>query len=282
MQKRGPSLTVLSFDRSLRSNGGFGGAAAGHEPHEHGHSGADKGTPAPAAQPHQQDHQNQHGQDELEVDLEPGGHPQAGALVGFRQILVKAPAPLRDAEQKVDQRTNRQQQVRDDEVLAVQNIARADDVDIRPDIVAKHAGQAQEGQQHAVDEHGLLAADAEGVHADGQNVLKHRQHRGEAGEHHEQEEQRAPEAAAGHVHEQRRQGLKDQRGAFTGRNAEGEAGRENDGARHEGHEGIQNTDPHGLAGQGHGVHSVEIALHQLGAEIDQVADGQIGADIGRK
>ena len=34
-------LTVLSFDRSLRSNGGFGGAVAGHEPHEHGHSGAD-------------------------------------------------------------------------------------------------------------------------------------------------------------------------------------------------------------------------------------------------
>ena len=123
-------------------------------------------------------------------------------------------------------------------------------MEIAPDIVAEHAGQAQEGQQHAVDEHGLLAADAEGVHADGQNVLKHRQHRGEAGEHHEQEEQRAPEAAAGHVHEQRRQGLKDQRGAFTRRNAEGEAGRENDGARHEGHEGIQNTDADSLAGEG--------------------------------
>ena len=41
-------------------------------------------------------------------------------------------------------------------------------------------------------------------------------------------------------------------------------------------------DLHGLAGQGHGVHGVEIALHQLGAEIDQVADGQVGADIGRK
>ena len=104
MQKRGPSLTVLSFDRSLRSNGGFGGAAASHEPHEHGHSGADKGTPAPAAQTHQQDHQNQHGQDELEVDLEPGGHPQAGALVGFRQILVKAPAPLRYAEEQINQK----------------------------------------------------------------------------------------------------------------------------------------------------------------------------------
>ena len=195
-------------------------------------------------------HNDQRRQNELEIGLQPLGEFQALALVGLRHILVEAPAPFADAEQQIHQRADGQQQAAHEEVLAVQHVLAQNGMEIAPDVVAEHAGQAQEGQQHAVDEHGLLAADAEGVHADGQNVLKHRQHRGEAGEHHEQEEQRAPEAAAGHVHEQRRQGLKDQRGTFTGRNTEGEASRENDGARHEGHEGIQNADADSLAGEG--------------------------------
>ena len=82
---------------------------------------------------------------------------------------------------QIHQRADGQQQVTHEEVLAVQHVLAQNRMEIAPDIVTEHAGQAQEGQQHAVDEHGLLAADAEGVHADGQNVLKHRQHRGEAG-----------------------------------------------------------------------------------------------------
>ena len=76
--------------------------------------------------------EDQNGENPLEVDLEFRGELEPLTFIGLGQILVKAPAPLRDAEQKVDQRTNRQQQVRDDEVLAVQNIARADDMDVRP------------------------------------------------------------------------------------------------------------------------------------------------------
>ena len=162
--------------------------------------------------------EDQNGEDPLEVDLELRGELEPLTFIGLGQILVKAPAPLRDAEQKVDQRTNRQQQVRDDEVLAVQNIARADDVDIRPDIVAKHARKTQNEKRYTANERCLFPAPAEGVHADGKNVLKHGKHRREACKDHKQEEQRAPDAAARHIDKDVRKGLENKRRALIGLN----------------------------------------------------------------
>ena len=121
---------------------------------------------------------------------------------------------------------------------------------IAPDVVAEHAGQAQHKQKNAVYDGGFRPAPAEGVHADGNDVFKHRKHRGQACEDHEQEEQRTPETAAGHVDEHVRQGLEYQGRAVVGLDAEGEAGGEDDRACHERDEGVQRADAHGLARQG--------------------------------
>ena len=211
--------------------------------------------------------EDQNGENPLEVDLEFRGELEPLTFIGLGKILVKAPAPLRDAEQKVDQRTNRQQQVRDDEVLAVQNIARADDVDVRPDIVAKHARKTQNEKRYTANERCLFPVPTEGVHADGKNVLKDGKHRRKACKDHKQEEQRAPDAAAGHIDKDVRKGLEDKRRALIGLNAKGEAGGEDDRARHESDERIERADAHGLAGQGVGLCRVASEdLHRCNAK----------------
>ena len=119
----------------------------------------------------------------------------------------------------------------------------------RPDVVAEHTRQAQHKQQHAVDGGGLFPAPAEGVHADGKDVFKNSQHRREAGENHEQEEQRPPEAAARHVCKDVRERPENERRAVVRLHTEGEARRENDRSGHQRHKGVQHTDAHGLARQ---------------------------------
>lgn len=95
----------------------------------------------------------------------------------------------------------------------------------------------------------FFAADAEGIHREGQEILKHGQHRGEAGEGHEQEEQGAPQAAALHIDENAGERLEDEGGAGIRLDTIGEAGREDDDAGHNGHKGIQDADAGGLAGR---------------------------------
>ena len=46
-----------------------------------------------------QNNQNQNGQDELEVGLQPLLHFDADTGIGFLEVVVRAPAPLGDAEQ---------------------------------------------------------------------------------------------------------------------------------------------------------------------------------------
>ena len=140
-------------------------------------------------------------------------------------------------------------------------------MEVAPDVVAEHAGKTQEHQHKAVDEHGLLAAPAEGIHADGEDVFKHRQHRGHAREHHEEEEQRAPEAAARHVDEHLRQRDEKEGRAIVGRYAVGEARGEDDRAGHERNEGVERADADGLTGEGVVIgHVAAEDLHRGNAE----------------
>ena len=215
----------------------------------------------------EQDDDDQDRQHPLEIGLELGRELDARALVGLGEILVKAPAPLRDAEQQIHERADGQQEVAHKEVLAVEHVLAENGVEVAPDVVAEHAGKAQEHQQHAIDENGLLAAPAEGIHADGEDVFKHRQHRRHAGKNHEEEEERAPEAAAGHVDEHLRQRDKEEGGAIVGRYAVGEARGEDDRAGHERNERIERADADGLTGEGVIVgHVAAEDLHRRNAE----------------
>ena len=94
----------------------------------------------------EQDDDDQDRQHPLEIGLELGRELDARALVDLGKVLVKAPAPLRDAEQKVDKRADGQQEVAHKEVLAVEHVLAENGVEVAPDVVAEHAGKTQEHQ----------------------------------------------------------------------------------------------------------------------------------------
>ena len=164
--------------------------------------------------------------------------------------MIEAPAPATDAEQQIDDCADGQQQIADKEILAILHAACADELQVAPDIEAEDAGHAEHQHGNAADKGGLFAADAEGIHREGQEILKHGQHRGEAGKGHEQEEQGAPQAAALHIDENAGERLEDEGGSGIRLDTIGEAGREDDDAGHNGHKGIQGADAGGLAGEG--------------------------------
>ena len=113
----------------------------------------------------------------------------------------------------------------------------------------------------------------------GQDVFKHRQLGGKGGEHHEQEEQGAPDAAAVHVVEHGGHGIEEQGGAGVDFDAVGEAGREHDEAGQDGHQGVQGDDVDGFAHQGAFLADVA-AEDGHGADADAPAEERLvhGAD----
>ena len=162
----------------------------------------------------------------------------------------------------------RQQNVADKEVLKIQHgAARAQGLDAAPHVVAQRAGQAQHDQRRRAHQASPAAVPAEVFPRTGDDILKHRNDRGEAGERHEQEEQRAPQASARHVCKDVGQRDENQARSRVGRDAEGEAGREDDKARADRHKGVQHADAGGLARQG------EAAVH-VAAENLNCADAE--------
>ena len=89
-----------------------------------------------SAKPFQKDHQDQHRHHIPEVRLERSRHPDSRTGIALLQIFIKSPAPLRYTEQKVDKRTDWQQQVTYDKVLTVKYIPSANQVEITPYILS--------------------------------------------------------------------------------------------------------------------------------------------------
>ena len=185
---------------------------------------------------------------------EDGLHPvldlHALALVGLGDKLVPAPAELEAAEDGEDQRADGQEVGADDEVPEVQPggaFGKGLEAELA---VAESGGQAQQEDADAADDAALGTAPAGQLTHAGEDVLKHRELRGEGGKDHEQEEQGAPDAAAAHVEEHGGHGVKQQRGTGARGDVIGEARREDDEARHDRHKGVEQDDVHGLAHQG--------------------------------
>ena len=63
------------------------------------------------------------------------------AFVCFFKELIKAPTKLGGAEQNIDKRTNRQQNITNNEVFRIKNIKLADGVNMLPDIITLQAGK---------------------------------------------------------------------------------------------------------------------------------------------
>lgn len=186
----------------------------------------------------------------MEVRLEPPGQLHAAAVVALGQVLVEAPAPFRDAEQQEHQRAAGQQKVAHQEILGVHNVLARQELHAAEQVEAQQAGEAGNQNDEEVDDDRFFPIPAEIVHAAAENIFKHGDDSGEAGEGHKQEEQRAPQPSAGHGDKEVGQREEDQVGAGVRLDAEAEAGREDDQARTDGHEGVQPADADGFSAQG--------------------------------
>lgn len=201
-------------------------------------------------QPLNDNHDNQNRQNELQQRLQRARQANALARVRFFQIFVKAPAPLRYAEEQINQAANREQQVGNNEILPVQHgTACAKRLETAPQVEPQHARHAGQQDKYRADNARAAAVHAEQLHHAGNDVFKHGDDRREARKRHEQEEQRSPHAAARHAGEDIGQGDENQARPGIRRDAVGKTGGENNQPRADGHKRIQRADAHGFAGQ---------------------------------
>ena len=140
-----------------------------------------------------------------------------------------------------------------------------------PDSTLKPRAQGRESSDR------LLAGPFEHVDAVGYDVFQHGDDRGEGREAHEDEEEHAPQLSAGHAVEHVGKGDEHEAGAGARIDVEGETGREDDEARHERDDGVEQDDVEGFAGQGAGF--IDIAAEN-GHGADAEAEGEEGLPHG--
>ena len=98
-----------------------------------------------------QDHNNQDRQAEREIPAKPLRNLKSLTGIDFRDILVEAPAEFHRTEQRVNHRADRQEQIADDEILAVEDITPADQMHVAEHIVAQRARKASDQKNRKVD-----------------------------------------------------------------------------------------------------------------------------------
>lgn len=218
--------------------------------------------------PNQND-EDQHRQYILKIRLEPERHLETAACVDFRDVLVKAPSPLGRTKEQVDERACREQDVAHKEVFTVQDIAISEEMHAGEHIVAENAGDGEDENDRQIQQDRFSAAPSEIIHAARDEILKDGRDRREARKGHEYKEERSPELAHGHVAEYLRKGDKNERRPLIRLHIVGEARRENDEPCHDGDEGIEHRDAHGLSPQR------KIIRHVAAEDLDRSdAEGQ--------
>ena len=208
----------------------------------------------------------------IEADPFREGHALTG--VGLGDKVIPAPAIAARAEAKVDKASQRQQIVADEEVLQVKHAgALAERLDIAPDVEAKNAGQRQQNDSDDANANSFLAFPASQVADAGVDVLEHGDNCGHSCKKHEEEEERAPDAAAAHSVEYVGQRDEEQVRAGVRLNAEAEAGREDNQTGDNRNEGVQCHDIHRFTRQA-------LLLADVAAEDSERADAQAQREEG--
>ena len=118
------------------------------------------------------------------------------------------------------------------------------------DAEAQCGCQRKQEDADAADDTALRARPACQLTNHGKDIFAYAKYGRQCRKHHEQEEQRAPDASAGHVIENSRHGIEQQARPCGYFKVIGEAGRENNHACEEGYQGIQNDDMNRFAHQG--------------------------------
>ena len=208
------------------------------------------------------------------IEADPFREAYALTGVGLGDKVIPAPAIAARAEAKVDKASQRQQVVADEEVLQVKHAgAFAERLEAAPDVEAENAGQRQQDDSDDAIADGFLALPASQVADAGGDVLEHGDNGGHSCEKHEEEEERAPDAAAAHSVEDVGQRDEEQVRAGVRLNAEAEAGREDNQAGNNRHEGIQRHDIHRFTRQA-------LLLADVAAEDSECANAQAQREEG--
>ena len=234
------------------------------------------------------------GRDEIAEDgLHPGLDLPALARVGLGEEIVPAPAEFIAAVEREDERAERQDVVGDEEVPEIEPCAAVRKRLELEHAVAQRRGQGKHEHARTADQTAKRPLPAGHFAHHGENVLADSQNRGHGGEDHEQEEQRAPPAAARHVVEDGSHGVEQQARASVDLQPVGIAGREHNEARDDGDKRIEHDDVRRFAEQRllfsdiaaedrHGSHAdgqrEERLIHR--ADDDRAGDlGEIGDEI---
>ena len=208
------------------------------------------------------------------IEANPFREAYALTGVGLSDEVIPAPAIAARAEAKVDKASQWQQVVADEEVLQVKHTgALAERLDIAPDVEAKNAGQRQQNDSDDANANGFLAFPASQVADAGGDVLEHGDNCGHGCEKHEEEEERAPDAAAAHSVEHVGQRDEEQVRAGVRLNAEAKAGGEDNQTGDNRNEGVQCHDIHRFTRQA-------LLLADVAAEDSERADAQAQREEG--
>ena len=186
------------------------------------------------------------------------GELQAIALVRLGNEVVPAPSIPACAKDKHDERAQGEHIVAHDKVFHVHDgAAGTKGCNVAQDIEAQDAGHHEDSKANAVHPGGLLARPAPHVHAVGDDVLYDANDSGHCCAAHEDEEEAAPEASALHGVEDVGQGDENEARAAVRLHVKGKAGRKDDEACRDGHEGVQDDYEDGLVAKALSV--VEVA-----------------------
>ena len=208
------------------------------------------------------------------IEADPFREAYALTGVGLGDKVIPAPAIAARAEAKVDKASQRQQVVADEEVLQVKHAgALAERLEAAPDVEAENAGQRQQNNSDDAKADGFLALPAGQVADAGGDVLEHGDNGGHSCKEHEEEEERAPDAAAAHSVEHIGQRDEEQVRAGVRLNAEAEAGREDNQAGNNRYEGVQRHDIHCFTSQA-------LLLADVAAEDSERTDAQAQREEG--
>ena len=208
------------------------------------------------------------------IEADPFREAYALTGVGLGDKVIPAPAIAARAEAKVDKASQRQQVVADEEVLQIQHAgALAERLEAAPDVEAKNAGQRQQDDSDDAIADGFLALPASQVADAGGDVLEHGDNGGHSCKEHEEKEECAPDAATAHSVKHVGQRDEEQVRAGVRLNAEAEAGREDNQAGNNRHEGVQRHDIHRFTRQA-------LLLADVAAEDSERADAQAQREEG--
>ena len=195
-----------------------------------------------------EDEGDERGQDVAAIDAQCVRELRAAAGVSFGEEVLPAPAEAVRTVEREGDAAKGQDQVRDEEVFEIENAGRAAErVETAPDVEAEDAREREEVEESTGENCRGATRPIEVVDEAGDDVFEDSDDGGKRRARHEDEEERAPETAKRHVVEDVRESRKNKAWTLVGMDAVGKASGDDDEARGDGDERVEDADVEGFA-----------------------------------